>query len=164
MRDEFQTLYGPNGTHGGPLPDNPMLSEAFATLRLHGTDWQPEDITERLGITPSYAHRLGEQHGSKGLIWKDSCWHITSRHQVASTNLEEHIAWVLDRIEPVCEAFMAIRRALPSADIFCMVVSRYGHGGPGFTPRLLGRLAALDLTLGLDIYFGNDEKSDGDNA
>ncbi len=124
------------------MPDNPMLSKTFASLRLDlsGTALQPEDVTARLGIAPSRSHQIGDPHGSRGLLYRNSIWILSSQNHVTSTDLEEHIAWILDQIEPREEAFMAIRGALPFADTFCMMVSRYGHGGPEFNPRLLGRL------------------------
>jgi hypothetical protein len=143
-----------------------MLSKTFASLRLDlsGTALQPEDVTARLGIAPSHSHQIGDPHGSRGLLYPNSIWILSSRNHATSTDLEEHIAWILDQIEPRQEAFMAIRGALPTADVFCMAVSRYSHSGLEFSPRLMGRLATLGLALGLDIYFGGEKKQDSADA
>ncbi len=37
-------------------------------------------------------------------------------------------------------------------DIFCYWLSQSGHGGPIVSPAQMGRLAALNIELGFDIY------------
>jgi len=79
-------------------------------------------------------------------------WILESRNTVESTCLEDHIEWLLDQLE----AANANPRELPGVsrvDIFCYWRSLTGHGGPEFSPQLLGRLARLNLPLGLDVYF-----------
>jgi hypothetical protein len=37
-------------------------------------------------------------------------------------------------------------------DFFCYWLSASGHGGPEVSPTTLARIAALDLSLGIDFY------------
>jgi hypothetical protein len=83
-------------------------------------------------------------------------WSLTSEGQPIPTDLEDHISWVLDQIEPAREQFVALRTGDVRADIFCFL-DCYGGGGPELSPVLLGRLASLSLPLGLDIYFADRE-------
>ena len=76
---------------------------------------------------------------------------------IASTDLALHIEWLLDQVEPAKSQLMRLMDEDVQADIFCFWESRADSngiaGGMIFSPTLLGRLAALKLQLGLDIYF-----------
>lgn len=139
------------------MPNNPNVGCAFASLRLTRTDLDPDEVTRRLGIVPMEAFRRGDTF-SRGLVRKLGYWGISSQDQVATNDLEEHIAWLLDRLEPASGPFKALCAEDVDADIFCYLETR-GQGGPEFSSRLMGRLAALGLPLGLDIYYytGDDE-------
>ncbi len=133
------------------MPDNTYLRRVWATLRLGGENLDPDEVTERLGITPTYAHRRGQVHNKRGDVWREGQWSLTSENQHVPCDLEDHIAWVLDRIEPVREQFLEICIGDVSADMFCFLEC-YGMGGPQLSPTLMKRMARLDLPLGLDIY------------
>ena len=132
------------------MPENPYLRRVWATLRIMGDDLDTDFITERLGLVPAHAHRRGEER-VPGHQWSHGQWSLTSRDQLLPTDLEDHVAWILDRIEPVREQFLDICNGDVEADIFCFLEC-YGYGGPEVSPVLIGRLARLDLKLGLDIY------------
>lgn len=136
------------------MSDNPNANRVYATLRLWGKALDPDRVTRLLHLTPSAYHRLGTPRGKKG-IWPHAYWEIDSENQVVSTDLALHIEWLLNQIEPVQADFMALRATEIHADIFCFWESLTGHGGPVFSPLLLRRIAALNLTLGLDIYFAS---------
>jgi hypothetical protein len=68
--------------------------------------------------------------------------------------LQEHIAWILDQVEPVHSQLRELmQHPGVSADLFCFWEAESVNAGVGFSPSIMGRLAALDLTLGIDIYF-----------
>ena len=144
--------------------DNPMLTRAFATLRMMGRDLDPGRISRSLEIAPSRAHQRGEIHGVHGQPWQAGLWSLSTEGRPIPTDLEPHVAWLLDQIEPVGQKFLALRAGGADADVFCFLESRYGHGGPEFSPHLLGRLAGLDLRLGLDCYFATEEYEPGADA
>ena len=138
------------------MPHNPNVGRTWATIRLTDADLDPADVTRRLGIEPTTAFRRGDAFG-RGFARTLGSWELTSEGQVATNDLEEHLAWLLDRIEPTSGPFNAVRADGIDADIFCFLETR-GHGGPTFSPHLMGRLAALELVLGLDIYCAEDDE------
>lgn len=76
---------------------------------------------------------------------------------VHSEDLEVHLSWVLDRIEPVAMPIETFRQYKGTqADLFCYWEGT-GNGGVEFNPALLGRIAALELNLGIDIAFATEE-------
>jgi Domain of unknown function (DUF4279) len=134
---------------------NPNCAETFASLRLYGDQLVPEEISRLLGTDPSDSAPKGLQTASpsgKSRIASTGRWILQSCDDVASANLEDHIAWLLDRldkagIEP--DRLPGVGRA----DVFCYWSSASGHGGPELSPDVLARLARYRLPLGLDIYF-----------
>ena len=139
------------------MAENPNAAGTWATLRIWGDDLDPATISTHLALTPSRAFKRGDIRGQHG-VWRHGCWGLTSEDQVFSTDLALHIAWVLDKLEPVQLQLQALREDPGiSADVFCFWASATGNGGPVFSPTLLGRLAALNLVLGLDIYFVGED-------
>jgi Domain of unknown function (DUF4279) len=133
---------------------NPNCAQAFASLRLYGDDLVPEAISRVFGMPPTDAAERGDKKVSpsgKTRVAPTGRWILESEGQVAATELEPHIEWLLDRIE----AAGIVPADLPGVtrvDICGFWVSATGHGGPVFSPELLGRLARNRLTLSLDIY------------
>jgi Domain of unknown function (DUF4279) len=134
---------------------HPAVTRTWATLRISGDRLDPDNVTTRLGIAPSRSHKAGDRHGEQGrMIWKHGQWSLTSQGVIESTDLELHIEWLLDRIEPMHEKLQEITQQPDvTADIFCFWESESVNAGIDLAPSLMGRVASLRLSLGLDIYF-----------
>jgi hypothetical protein len=79
-------------------------------------------------------------------------WLVSSENAVPSTSLERHLLHLLDRVEPVAAAIDALRRSQEiRADFLCYWISATGDGGPEVSPSTLGRIGALDASLGIDF-------------
>jgi hypothetical protein len=137
------------------MPENTNANRTFATLRIWSKKLEPDKVTQALHLTPSKAFKRGDRR-TEAKEWPHGYWEITSENQIISTDLALHIEWLLDQLEPVRPQLAAIMaEESVKADIFCFWESRTGHGGPSFSPQLLGRIAALGLELGIDIYFAS---------
>jgi hypothetical protein len=122
---------------------------------MWGHDVDPATVTAMIGVLPSRSHKRGDQRGNNG-YWPHGHWSLSSRDHVVSTDVAKHIAWVLDRLEPVrtkLEEYAA--QSNVEKDLFCFWESATGNGGPSFSPFLLARIVSMDLALGLDIYFAD---------
>src|SRR5438552_1650084 len=95
-----------------------------ATLRIVGRYLSPDEVTKRLRLTPSAFNRVGDLHGSGEQAWrhKEGYWELTSQNQVHSSELESHIAWLLNQLEPVGSELLDLLRLDEShwADIYCV--------------------------------------------
>lgn len=128
-----------------------------ATFRLWGPDLDPAAVTASLGILPSHVHARGEPRNRSGGTWPHGMWYLSSGLHVPSEDLEAHLAWILDRIEPAVAHIEEFRQhENTQADLFCYWEGD-GNGGVEFNPVLLGRIAALGLKLGIDIAFAIEE-------
>jgi hypothetical protein len=77
-------------------------------------------------------------------------WSVSTKHLVPSTDLEEHVAILLDMLKA------DFRQSLPPdcyCDMFCLWRSATGHGGPSLSSATLSRLGAHGIVLDFDIYF-----------
>lgn len=138
------------------MDDYPQVTRTWATLRLSGSNLDPEEITSRLGITPSDSLHAGDQHGKHGeFAYKRGHWSITSQKALTSRDLEEHIDWVLDQLRPAAEELKALlARGDIEGDMVCFWETEASEEGQAarllFSPRILGRIASLNLVLDIE--------------
>lgn len=130
--------------------DYETCKSTYATWRLYPAALDPDEVTERLGISPSEVQREGDRRRSTSI--KLNGWFLCSRGQVVSRDARRHIDWILDQIEPVAAELDKLRSLGARADISCFWLSAYGHGGPTISPHQSGRLAALNLDCWFDVY------------
>lgn len=134
---------------------HPAVTQTWATLRIGGTELDTAEVTHLLGLSPTHSHSAGEHHGQNGrLVWKKGLWDLSSEGQLVSLDLEEHIIWILDLVEPVADRLTdLIQRPGVQADIFCFWEVEEVNTGLDLGPSVMARLGALGLSLGLDVYF-----------
>jgi len=137
---------------GGDTPDR-----KHASFRLMGDDLDPAAITSALGIKPSMSHRKDDQRkGESGTRrWRSGLWDLDSEDAlaVAGTHLEDHLCWLLDRLDPHAAT---VRRLIADrglrADFWCGYFMGQANSSVGSSAGTLERMAALGAALSLDIY------------
>ncbi len=135
------------------MTDHPNVSRTWATFRVWGKHLNPDEVTYLMGMSPSASHKAGDKRGKSG-IHKHGYWGITSQDRVSSRDLEIHLEWLVAQLESVQAQVVELNRnADTQADIFCFRETESVNAGIVFSPALMGRLAMLNLKLGLDIYF-----------
>jgi hypothetical protein len=136
------------------LLENPNCKRTYVTFRLLGDLLSPSNITSRLGIAPSKAFAKGEMWDKAGIRQcTTGIWKLSSKDELMTTNLERHLVFLLERLEPVTLEIIKIadERSLET-DFFCYWLSVTGHGGPEFSPGVLRRISNLNASLNLDFY------------
>lgn len=123
----------------------------YASFSMIGDDLNPDDVSSILQVQPSDSFRRGDKK-KNGSTWKHGFWSLESEGNVHSDDLSEHIEWLLDQIEHCQDYITGLSTSNISARIFCYWELKSGNGGPRFSPALLSRLVALDLTLDIDFY------------
>jgi hypothetical protein len=140
---------------GGDAPDRKR-----ASFRLGGDALDPDAITRATGLTPHTAHRKGEARPRRERLgdlppWRSGVWSVHSEDALPQTDnhLEDHLIWLLDRLDPVRETLRQLRvEQSLTADFFCGYFMHQSNSGVGFSVQTLARIVALDATLGVDIY------------
>lgn len=129
-------------------------TRTFATLRINGKSLDPSSVTARLRLNPSEAKYAGEPRGKSG-HWLHSYWELSSKEHVSSADLEAHLIWLIDAIEPSAPELQQLQIEDLIIDIFCFWETSLVQGGITLSPEILRRIGELDLALGVDIYFAS---------
>lgn len=125
------------------------LPEISTRFRLRGS-FDPDDITEVIGISPSRTWREGEAR-TPLLRWKKSGWSLVFGPE-RSVDLEAQIKRMLDTVEPIQERLRSARdRYNAEADVFCSADIDDRTPAILLGAETLSRLARLGVELGIDI-------------
>jgi hypothetical protein len=143
------------------LEENPNCEYTHASFRLGGDGLVTADVETRTGLTGDFSAEKDQLRKSAGRAIRQpkGVWYISSKDRVGSTNLERHILYLLEILEPVKRQLLdVVHEQSLSADFYCYWVSATGQGGPEVTAETLGRISDLDATLGFEFHgpFGED--------
>ncbi len=125
----------------------------FATLLIYPVRTDPEAITVRLGIEPTFRHRKGEPippHNSPAEI---DLWCLSTKGWIESRDSRRHIDWLLDAIEGKAAMVRSLQEEGARIAMSCFWLSQAGQGGPTISPGQMRRLGGLNLELWFDVYF-----------
>ncbi len=160
-----------------PAPDPLEVIEAagpgptdrkHASFRLMGRRLDPDRFNELTGLRPRHAHRYGQLDLSRtsGVLhgpYRGGLWSVSTDGVLdeRTATLEDHLVWLLDRLEP--HAFeirdMAVADDL-TADFFCGYFQNQWSASWVLEARTLGRMAKLGASLGYDSYADLEESFD----
>ena len=129
------------------------MERCYAAIRFFGPTLDHRVVTALIGREPSYAHLPDEYHNRVGKPNPNGMWLLKSEKQVVSVDLEDHIGWLLDQVEGVAHTLLPYLQSIGAEkDVDCYW-EKEGNGGAFFPSSLLKRMAALDLALGVTIYY-----------
>ena len=81
------------------MTDNEIPVRVYATFILRGKELDPQEVTERLSITPSRSFIRGDRRNEKRQ-WPHGFWALTSDGNVDSTDLSLHLDWLVKQLGP----------------------------------------------------------------
>jgi hypothetical protein len=135
----------------------PTCSRTWVTLCIFLPDTiRPDEITQKLGVQPSKTHMTGEVYKGKVRNWP-TAWFLESAERVESKDVRRHVDWVLEQVEPKAEIFSQLQSDGAEIHLSCFWGSATGQGGPMLDPKLLKRIALLNIGITFDIYFEGDD-------
>ena len=136
----------------------PALQRTVATLRISGSDLDPDEISRLLGCSPTRSHRKGEtperSHGVTWLPAKVGNWRLDA----TPTEPEDFNGQVSELLDQMSDD-LAIWHNLADrfrVDLFCGWFMQERNEGIDIEPRTLSMLGTRHIVLALDIY-GPDE-------
>jgi uncharacterized protein DUF4279 len=77
---------------------------------------------------------------------------LSSRDLVSGIELEAHVTWLLDRIEPAADALRSLRADGKDIALIFVLSGDETGGGPTLEAKTLARIAKLELPVDLDVY------------
>lgn len=124
-------------------------NELYAYFTVTG-EFNPEEVTRRLGVVPTDSWKKGDLHPRTGLERKFSRWCLYSR-LARSEELETHVADVLAQMDNNPEAFVAVSKEYGG---HMQLVGYFHETYPGlfFEASLIGGLARYGLSVDFDFY------------
>jgi hypothetical protein len=138
-----------------------------ASFRLMGPLLDPEAVTRETGLPPDVSHRKGDPHigprGRQYAPWPNGMWKLSSEQGLSESGnrLDDHLSWLLDRLEPHVHVLRRFRAAQQlTADFYCGYFMGQSNSGFDFSDATLKRIVALglDASVGIDIYGENADR------
>jgi hypothetical protein len=142
------------------LEENECCRATYAVFQLHGNDVDPNALTRVLGISPSYGCTKAAVSPFEGFPASDptGVWAVSSEGKLFSTNLERHLLFLMDVLEPVrAKILQTVEAHRATARFFCPWWTVSGQGGPVLSPQILARISDLQASLRIDYHGLPDE-------
>lgn len=130
------------------------MNMTSACIRISSLEVDPTFISTALGLAPTRQHLRGELRSPRNpnsSIFEQSVWVLESALP-DNADLADHISSLVSVLESRKHQLNEIARRTTGIDLFCMFSSENGQGSTQFTPVLLGRVAALNVDLTIDLY------------
>ena len=143
------------------------ISRSTISIRLFGSELNPERITQLLGCEPSSAAKTGEkiiERNGQERIVKKGFWHLTYGES-DEVILEEKIELLFGKLTTNLDSWREVTRNLDTADIFCGLFIDNWSEGFTLSQSILKKISDRNLEIGFDIYSPTDtwdEKSEED--
>ena len=136
---------------GGPI------DQVNVTLRVSAPDLDPDSITRRLGVSPSFAARRGDRRPSKDreIVQKVGIW-LLDLPRSDEWELADAIAELL-RPLPNDAAIWQDIAAGAAIDLYCGLHLSDWNRGLDLPPELLASLGARRIGLSFDLYYDGPE-------
>ena len=121
-------------------------------MRVVAPDLDPDFVTQRLGVVPSFAARRGDrrQSGSVEVVQSTGLWSI-QLPESPEWRLDDAITTLLARLPSDLSIWNEIA-AHASIDLFCGLHLAVWNRGFELPAELLGRLAERSIKLSVDVY------------
>jgi len=142
----FRTL---RGFLRGDEPDEPTYFAYDACLRIHGDNLPFQQISQRLGVQPTYFHRKGERLGPRSPAYRDDAWHYRPDLPEAAP-LERHIDALWAVVRPHVSYLKSLKQQY-KVDVFCGYRSNCDHAGIQVPHTCLELFVALEVPFGVSI-------------
>ncbi len=134
-----------------------MKSEIYVSFNLIGLDFNPDDITNKLGINPTKTWRVGDLiHPKTILKRKENGWSLQSQLN-KYYQLEEHLKYLLNKIQPKSD-FLKEICSKNYGELSCAIYVR-GEERPSIhlDRDIITKINKLNCEIDIDLYFLPDE-------
>jgi hypothetical protein len=134
----------------GEGPEEKIYFEYSATLRIFGTIPNLDEITQRLGVTPSGAHRKGDRGWGQSLPpYKHDMWMYNAPVEKTEP-LHAHINALWNTFRDQKEYLLHLKQTL-TVDVFLGYQSNCDHAGVEVPHQSLEMFRELQIPFGLSI-------------
>jgi hypothetical protein len=131
-----------------------------AGINFAGDRLEPAEITRLLGVEPTVAYRKGEiykQSRGHEIRGRTGLWRLTTRRQLESAELADHLAYLLEILFPggsgkFVEPLRALMREYDlKADVDCFWYGEHGATPPVIPEDIRAAFAKIGATVETDF-------------
>jgi hypothetical protein len=129
------------------------LRETTMTLRFFGDDLDPDDVTARLGCSPTFGAKKGSLWITKGgteKVARTGFWRLIAKDRTPG-DLNAQISELLANCTNDLSKWTDLTARF-EASIFCGIFMLESNEGADLSPASLKSLGLRNLRLSLDIY------------
>jgi len=135
-----------------------MSIKTYATLRIRKEELDLDVIFTRLGLNPTRLVRKGEPwRPNDPVISEIGVWHYSSKNLFANGEPEDHINFILSKIDNKSEDIHALQKDMYDISISCYWQSDSGSGVIVLGSETVEKLAKFGVRLWFDIYLDREE-------
>jgi hypothetical protein len=130
-----------------------MNYKIFVAFMLIGFECDPEEITARVGITPTETWRTGDFVTKKAVMkHKSNGWQLDSKLE-QTAELEDHIKSVLEQLKPSWQSLIEISIDC-YVEISCAIHLYSDNQLPAihFNKEMVQEFAELNTDIDIDLY------------
>jgi hypothetical protein len=146
MEKPFRTL---RGFLAGTEREEETYFAYSATLRIAGEIPNFDEISNQLGLTPTYTHRKGEKRGPRSAGYRQDMWSYTAP-LVKSEALHKHVDSLWLALKPHKCYLLKLKESL-SVDVFIGYRSNCDTAGIEVPHTSLEMFTELQIPFGLSI-------------
>jgi hypothetical protein len=135
------------------MAEKNFQNKLYVSFILKGKYLYPQVVTDLLGIEPSKSFARGDLR-SGNRKWPHGYWALESSKYVESIDITNHLAWLMNKLEPVESKLIKLLVENPSfvAKISCFWIMSSDHENFTLGEELLARVGRLKLNIDFDIY------------
>ncbi len=142
----------------GSIEMDKTNNEISVAFTLTDFDCDPEEITARVGITPTKTWRVGDFiNKKKTMKYEYNGWKLHSKIE-KNADLESHIISVLEQLKSGWESLVKISQSYYT-EISCAIYIYSDTERPAihFSKQIIQKIAELNAEIDVDIYILTDE-------
>lgn len=134
----------------GHEPEEENYFAYSATLRISGENMNFDEISQEIGITPTYTHKKGEIHGKvRSIPWKEDMWMFDTPIKEEQP-LEDHINTLWGLIKDKKDYIQNLKSKY-KVDVFLGYRSNCDTAGIKVPHGCLEMFIQLEIPFGLSI-------------
>ena len=136
----------------------PTIYRTAASLRFHGDDLDPEEISQALSAQPTHCVKKGgiwTRPKGREVVARTGGWTLKAPDENPG-NLDKQIASLLSPLSDDFPAWRALANRF-RGNIFVGLFLSTHNEGLSVSPEIAAAIGARGLGLDLDIYSGADE-------
>jgi len=130
------------------------ISRSTVSIRLFGSELNPEKITQLLGCEPTSAAKTGEKiikrNGQERIV-KKGFW-LLGYGESDDVFVENKIEILFGKLTGNLEAWKEATKNLDLADVFCGLFVDNPNEGFALSPTTLRKISERNLEIDFDIY------------